>query len=139
MKLIKLNVLGEFTMYKSTVELYVNADRIISAIPNGKYSEISVEYPERLRMFKVANTIEDIQSQLDGNPAEVYIDKHKVGQRIKAIRLEKGMDQKEFSKTINATGSALSNWEHGNNLPNKERLKRIADLAGMTVQELLEG
>ena len=71
MKLIKLNVLGEFTMYKSTVELYVNADRIISAIPNGKYSEISVEYPERLRMFKVANTIEDIQSQLEGKPAEV--------------------------------------------------------------------
>lgn len=139
MKLIKLNVLGEFTMYKSTVELYVNADRIISAIPNNTYSEISVEYPERLRMFKVANTIEDIQSQLEGKPAEVYIDKHKVGKRIKAIRLKKGMDQKEFSEIINATVSALSNWEHGRNLPNKERLKSIADLAGITVQYLLEG
>lgn len=139
MKLIKLNVLGEFTMYKSTVELYVNADRIISAIPNNTYSEISVEYPERLRMFKVANTIEDIQSQIDGKPNEVYIDKKLVGQRIKDIRLEKGMNQKEFSKMINATVSALSNWENGNHLPNKKRLKNIADLAGMTVQELLEG
>lgn len=139
MKLIKLNVLGEFTMYKSTVELYVNADRIISAIPNNTYSEISVEYPERLRMFKVANTIEDIQSQLEGKPAEVYIDKYKVGKRIQAIRFAKGMDKKQFSDIIHATVSALSNWEAGRNLPNKERLKNIADLAGITVQKLLEG
>lgn len=139
MRLVKLNVLGEFTMYKSTVELYVNADKIISAIPNNTYSEISVAYPERLRMFKVANTIEDIQSQLEGKPAEVYIDKHKVGKRIQAIRFAKGMDQKQFSDIIHATVSALSNWENGNNLPNKERLKNIADLAGITVQKLLEG
>ena len=139
MKLIKLYVLGEFTMYKSTVELYINADKIISAIPNNTYSEIAVAYPERLRMFKVANTIEDIQSQLEGKPAEVYIDKHKVGKRIQAIRFSKGMDQKQFSDSIHATVSALSNWENGNNLPNKARLKNIADLAGITVQKLLEG
>lgn len=139
MKLIKLNVLGEFTMYKSTVELYVNADRIISAIPNNTYSEISVEYPERLRMFKVANTIEDIQSQLDGNPAAVYINKQKVGQRIKDIRLEKGMTLEEFGKIFGATKGNVLTWENGKSLPNKERLKNIADLAGITVQKLLEG
>lgn len=49
------------------------------------------------------------------------------------------MDQKQFSDIIHATVSALSNWENGNNLPNKERLKNIADLAGITVQKLLEG
>lgn len=139
MKLIKLNVLGEFTMYKSTVELYVNSDKIISAIPNNTYSEISVAYPERLRMFKVANTIEDIQSQLEGKPTKKSINKTKVGQRIKAIRLAKGMNQKEFAKYTLVTVTGVQYWEYGKNLPSKERLKIIADLAGITVQELLEG
>lgn len=134
MKLIKL------TKFKNgysdwVEEIYINADTIISIRQHALFSEIDTTLAGHLR---VKETIEDIQSQLEGKPAEVYIDKHKVGKRIQAIRFAKGMDQKQFSDIIHATVSALSNWENGHNLPNKERLKNIADLAGITVQKLLE-
>ena len=103
------------------------------------YTQVGLLYENRFEFWYVKETIEDIQSQLEGKSAEVYIDKQKVGKRIKDIRMEKGMEQQEFANIINATVSALSNWENGRNYPNKERLKNIADLAGMTVQQLLEG
>lgn len=139
MKLIKLNKFGDFVTKEKAEEIYLNADKIISVRQTSEYSAIDVAYANGWRSWKVQETIEEIQSQLEGKPAEVYIDKHKVGTRIKAIRFAKGMDQKQFSDIIHATVSALSNWENGRTLPNKERLKNIADLAGITVQKLLEG
>lgn len=38
---------------------------------------------------------------------------------------------------INGTVQALSNWENGRNQPNTARLQAIADLGGVTVNELL--
>lgn len=138
MKLIKLNKFGDYVTNEKAEEIYLNADKIISVRQTSEYSEIDVAYQNSWRRWKVQETIEEIQEQLEGKPAEVYIDKHKVGKRIQAIRFAKGMDQKQFSDIIHATVSALSNWENGNNLPNKARLKNIADLAGITVQKLLE-
>lgn len=62
-----------------------------------------------------------------------------VGHRIKKIRIKKGLSQKEFAKKTNSTIPAISNWENGRNLPNKERLKAIAELGEMSVSELLYG
>lgn len=134
MKLIKLNKLsawGDITVE----EIYLNADKIISVRQESNYSEIDISYQDTCRVWKVQETVEEIQYLLEDKP----INKPRVGVRIKDIRIEKGMDQKEFAKRINATVSALSNWETGRNLPNKERLKNIADIAGITVQKLLEG
>lgn len=69
---------------------------------------------------------------MEANPVEV-------GQRIKKIRNQKGLSQKEFAKRTKSTIPAISNWENGRNLPNKERLKSIADLANISVDELLHG
>lgn len=139
MKLIKLNKFEDLVTAEKEEEVYLNADKIISVRQFSNFSKIDFEYLNGFNSWKVQETIEEIQYQLEGKPAEVYIDKHKVGKRIQAIRFAKGMDQKQFSDIIHATVSALSNWENGKNLPNKERLKNIADLAGITVQKLLEG
>lgn len=64
---------------------------------------------------------------------------NEVGQRIKNIRLNLGLNQEEFAKKIDSTIPAVSNWENGRNLPNKQRLKAIADIGGITVDELLNG
>ena len=125
--------------------LYINSNCILSCEQKYHhesetwYTKVGLLYQNAFEFWYVKETIEDIQSQLEGKSAEVYIDKQKVGKRIQAIRFAKGMDQKQFSDSIHATVSALSNWENGNNLPNKARLKNIADLAGITVQKLLEG
>lgn len=62
-----------------------------------------------------------------------------IGNRIRKIRTSLQMDQKQFSEIINTTVSALSNWENGRNKPNMEKLKRIAQLADISVEELLYG
>lgn len=67
------------------------------------------------------------------------VNKQTVGQRIKNIRLSRGNTLEEFGKEFNTSKVTVYNWEIGRNLPNKENLKAIADLAGITVEELLHG
>ncbi|MBU7448426.1 MULTISPECIES: helix-turn-helix domain-containing protein [Lactiplantibacillus] len=69
------------------------------------------------------------------------------GQRIKTIRITLGKTQADFADSINqrldsdgtVTRGTVNNWEHGRNLPNKRRLKIIADLGGVSVDYLLHG
>jgi len=67
------------------------------------------------------------------------IQKKQVGERIKRIRKSRGETQTEFAKKIGATLPAVSNWETGRNIPNNERLKVIADIANISVADLLYG
>lgn len=66
-------------------------------------------------------------------------DKKKLGIRIKAIRLEKGMTTKEFGSLLGATDSNITSWEKGRTSPNPERLKMIAKIAEVSVNTLLYG
>lgn len=63
-----------------------------------------------------------------------------LGQKIKAIRLERGETLEEFGRhlTAQASDSLVSRWERGVNKPNKARLKKIAELGNTTVAELLK-
>ena len=61
------------------------------------------------------------------------------GKEIKSIRIQRGETMKEFGSNFNPTASDsfLSRWERAINLPNNERLKKIAELANISVNELL--
>lgn len=139
MKLIKLT-----DVYCGDI-IYINSNCILSCEHKFHhesetwYTKVGLLYENAFEFWYVKETIEEIQSQLEGKPTKKSINKTKVGQRIKAIRLAKGMNQKEFAKYTLVTVTGVQYWEYGKNLPSKERLKIIADLAGMTVQELLEG
>lgn len=65
------------------------------------------------------------------------MDKKAIGEKIKEIRLNRGMTLEEFGKLLNAGKSNVRKWEIGRNLPNPERLLTIAKLGGMTVEQLL--
>lgn len=67
------------------------------------------------------------------------INKKVLGQRIKAIRLDKGMTLEEFGSLFNASKSIVSRWESGVSSPTPERLKSIAKIGDMTVSQLLNG
>lgn len=67
------------------------------------------------------------------------VDKKILGQRIKAIRLDKGMTLEEFGKLFGTSKSIVSRWESGISSPNPERLKAIAKVGDMTVSQLLQG
>lgn len=60
-----------------------------------------------------------------------------LGHRIKDLRISLGMNQKQFSDRLQTKVSTLSNWENGRNKPNMEKLSKIAELADITVEELL--
>ena len=68
------------------------------------------------------------------------INKDEVGFRISNIRKRLGLNQELFGQKINlAHKSLVSKWEKGQSLPNNERLKMIAELGGISVDELLYG
>lgn len=63
-----------------------------------------------------------------------------VGNRIKSIRKEKGLTMEQMGELIGGVKkSSINNWEKGQNLPNSQRLKKIAELGGISVNNLLYG
>lgn len=75
------------------------------------------------------------------------VDKKSLGKRIKSIRIKYGLTQKEFGKLFEnkeknenkANKGIVSAWERGASVPSPERLKKIAELGEMSVDELLYG
>lgn len=65
--------------------------------------------------------------------------KRSVGMKIQMIRLSRGLTLEEFGKLFGANKGNVLKWEKGQSLPCPNRLKEIADFAGITVQYLLEG
>ncbi|KAA9290419.1 helix-turn-helix transcriptional regulator, partial [Aerococcus mictus] len=62
-----------------------------------------------------------------------------LGLRIESIRRNLGLNKTEFGKLFKATGSLVNKWETGQVIPNEERIKDIADLGNISVNELLYG
>lgn len=62
-----------------------------------------------------------------------------VGERIKELRLNKGMTMEEFANLIDSGKSNVSRWERGENIPNDLTLTKIAELGDISVEELLYG
>lgn len=74
----------------------------------------------------------------------IIIDKRALGQRIRAIRLRLGLTMEDFIERIDnkpgrGRSGTVNNWETGKNAPNKKRLKKIADIGGVTVEYLING
>ncbi|MDO4814550.1 MAG: helix-turn-helix domain-containing protein [Gemella sp.] len=70
---------------------------------------------------------------------KIQVNKQNVGLRIKQLRLDKGYTLEEFGKIFDTGKSNIQFWENGRSLPNKERIKAIAKLGDMSVNELLYG
>lgn len=60
-----------------------------------------------------------------------------IGNRIRILRAELRMTQEEFAKTLNTATSTVCNWENDKVTPKISSLKRIAFLAGISVEELI--
>jgi len=58
-------------------------------------------------------------------------------QTIKEAREAKGMTQEQFAKAVGVTQGAVAQWENGITHPSFEKLAKIAETLGVTVDELI--
>ena len=65
------------------------------------------------------------------------MNQQKVGELIKKLRKDNHLTQAEFAEKYGITYQAVSNWEHGKNLPDIALLKQIADDFNVSIDELL--
>lgn len=71
--------------------------------------------------------------------SKININKTAVGERLKSIRLSKGMTLEEFGSLFGAEKSNVSKWEKGKSIPSPDRLNKIAKISDISVDELLYG
>lgn len=64
-----------------------------------------------------------------------------IGSRIKEIRLQSGLTLEKFGKLFSppVDKSLVSRWEKGINLPNNDRIKRIAEIGKVSIDYLKHG
>ncbi len=60
-----------------------------------------------------------------------------LGEKIRGLRLARGMRQEELGRRIGASKQSVSNWENGNILPSIDVLLRVADFFGVSTDYLL--
>lgn len=60
-----------------------------------------------------------------------------LNENIRIMRTSRGMNQVTFAKLLGVTKQCVSNWENDNVLPSIEMLVKIADLFGVSTDELL--
>ena len=58
--------------------------------------------------------------------------------KIKIARLAIGLHQGDLAKAMGTTQGAVSQWEKGLTKPTAGKLKRLAEILGVTVDELLD-
>ena len=60
-----------------------------------------------------------------------------LNERIRALRKEHGYSQEQMARKLHLTQGAISQWENGITVPAADQLMTLADVFGITVDELL--
>ncbi len=67
------------------------------------------------------------------------MDQKKIGEFIKNLRKEKGLNQEQFAEQFGVNRRTVSRWETGANLPDLDILVEMADCYGVELRQLLNG
>ncbi len=61
-----------------------------------------------------------------------------IGEKIQALRNEKGLPQEELAALLGVSRQSVSKWEMGQALPQLDKMVLLSELFGVTVDELLK-
>ena len=64
---------------------------------------------------------------------------HMLNERLKNLRLAKGLTLQQVGDAFSISKVSVSTWESGKTNPDRKRLEKIADLYGTSVQYLVTG
>lgn len=62
-----------------------------------------------------------------------------VGTRLKKVRTEKGLSQKDVAEVLNVTRQTVSKWENNASYPDLDNLVRLSEHYEISTDELLKG
>lgn len=65
------------------------------------------------------------------------IEKNDFAQILRNLRKNKGFSQEKLAELINVSSMTIRRWEWGQRVPRLEELKKISEIFGITVNELL--
>lgn len=60
-----------------------------------------------------------------------------LGEKICALRTGKGLSQEDLAQRLEVSRQSVSKWETGQSMPDLEKIIRLADLFGVSVDELV--
>jgi len=66
-------------------------------------------------------------------------DKYIFGNFLCELREENNLSQKDFGEKLGVTDKAVSKWENAEAMPRLSKLKKISEILGISVEELLSG
>lgn len=64
-------------------------------------------------------------------------DINKIGKKISSLRKEKGLTQMELADRLCISFQAVSNWERGNTMPDISKLPELAEIFGVSIEDIL--
>ena len=82
------------------------------------------------RVYKIA-TFQEIFTTIHLNLNSIVLKKLKLGtfgEKLKYLRIERNLNQREFAKLLNRSFTSICNWEQGNRIPKTETIKEIAKI-----------
>lgn len=62
-----------------------------------------------------------------------------IGERIKAIRIEMGLSQKQFGDRLLITCTTIHHYEHGHTIPDLYNLIKIAEVGNRSLDWIVFG
>lgn len=62
-----------------------------------------------------------------------------IGDRIRKVRIESGMSQRKFARSVYVTRSTVYRWEKGKSVPYAHDVQHIAELCGVSCDYLILG
>mgnify|MGYP000241457149 FL=1 len=62
-----------------------------------------------------------------------------IGERIQKLRKDAGLSQEQLGERLGVSRQAVSKWETGESLPELDKIVQMAEIFGVTTDELLRG
>ena len=69
----------------------------------------------------------------------IGVNNMRIGDRIRKLRIELGIDQKELAERIGVANSTISRLESGQKTPSRETTLKLANILGCTTDYLITG
>lgn len=112
--------------------------KVITGRALRKWANTAVSNPSRKGSAQAQNRrIKKVIVASNVKEEEDMFSMERVGKKIAQLRKGKNMTQLELADLMGVSFQAVSNWERGNSMPDISKLPELADIFGVSIDEIL--